>query len=62
MRTLGDSWDNLDWPGYRTGKNKTGQDMDVIAELLAPQTLGPGEQYDTLVITERHDILDTIRW
>jgi hypothetical protein len=61
-RTLGDSWDNLDWPGYRKGKNRDGVDMDVIAELASPQTLGPGERYDTLVITERHDILDTIRW
>ncbi|WAS94998.1 hypothetical protein [Nannocystis punicea] len=62
VRTLGDSWDNLDWPGYRTGKNREGSDMDVIAELAAPQTLGPGELYDTLVITERHDILGTIQW
>lgn len=62
VRTLGDSWDNLDWPGYKFGKNKAGNDMDVIAELLAPQTLGPGELYDTLVITERHDVLGTIQW
>lgn len=62
VRTLGDSWDNLDWPGYKKGKNRDGVDMDVIAELKSPQTLGAGELYDTLVITERHDILDTIRW
>lgn len=62
VRTLGDSWDNLDWPGYKTGKNREGSNMDVIAELKDPQTLGAGERYDTLVITERHDILDTIRW
>lgn len=62
VRTLGDSWDNLDWPGYRSGKNRDGNDMDVIAELASPQTLGPGELYDTLVITERHDILGTIQW
>lgn len=62
VRTLGDSWDNTDWPGYRDGKNKNGDDMDIIAELLSPQTLGPGEQYDTLVITERHDVLGTIQW
>ncbi|MDC0675411.1 hypothetical protein [Nannocystis radixulma] len=62
MRTLGDSWDNLDWPGYKSGKNRDGSDMDVIAELAAPQTLGAGELYDTLVITERHDILGTIQW
>ncbi|MFY0535983.1 hypothetical protein [Nannocystis pusilla] len=62
VRTLGNSWNNLDWPGYKTGKNRDGSDMDVIAELKAPQTLGPGELYDTLVITERHDILGTIQW
>jgi hypothetical protein len=62
VRTLGDSWDNLDWPGYKKGKNRDGVDMDVIAELKSPATLGPGELYDTLVITERHDILDVIRW
>lgn len=62
VRTLGDSWENLDWPGYKLGKNRDGVDMDVIAELKSPATLGPGELYDTLVITERHDILDVIRW
>lgn len=62
VRTLGDSFDNLDWPGYKTGKNRDGYDMDVIAELKSPNTLGAGERYDTLVITERHDILGTIQW
>jgi hypothetical protein len=36
--------------------------MNVITELANPATLGPGEVYDSLVITERHDILDTIMW
>jgi hypothetical protein len=36
--------------------------MNVIEELKSPKTLGPGELYDTLVITERHDILGTIWW
>lgn len=62
VRTLGHSWNNPDWPGYRDGKNKQGEDMDIIAEFLNPQTIGPGERYDTLVITERHDILGTIQW
>ncbi len=61
-RTKGASWDAPDWPGYSKGKNRDGVDMNVIEELLAPKTLGPGELYDTLVITERHDILDTIPW
>lgn len=63
VRTLGDSWNNLDWPGYKKGKNKNGTfDMNVIDELKNPTTLGAGEKYDTLVITERHDVLGTIQW
>ncbi len=62
VRTLGNSWNNLDWPGYKTGKNRNGNNMDVIAELQNPMTLGAGERYDTLIITERHDILGTIQW
>ncbi|MDC3954824.1 hypothetical protein [Polyangium jinanense] len=62
VRTKGGSFDAPDWPGYSTGKNREGSDMNVIEELLSPKTLGPGELYDTLVITERHDILGTIWW
>lgn len=50
------------WPGYRTGKNREGQGMNVIAELKDPKTLDPGDKYDVLLITERHDILGTIEW
>lgn len=45
------------WAGYRQGKNRSGTGMDVLQELRSPQTLPPGERYDTLIITERHDIL-----
>ncbi|MDI1477306.1 hypothetical protein [Polyangium sp. y55x31] len=62
VRTKGGSFDAPGWPGYSTGKNRDGSDMNVIEELLSPKTLGPGELYDTLVITERHDILGTIWW
>ncbi|WP_232379654.1 hypothetical protein [Polyangium fumosum] len=62
VRTKGGSFDAPGWPGYSTGKNREGSDMNVIEELLSPKTLGPGELYDTLVITERHDILGTIWW
>lgn len=50
------------WAGYRTGKNRNGFDMDVISELRNPTTLGAVTRYDALLITERHDILETIRW
>ncbi|MRG95409.1 hypothetical protein GF068_26335 [Polyangium spumosum] len=62
VRTKGGSFDAPGWPGYSTGKNRDGSDMNVIEELLSPKTLGPGELYDTLVITERHDVLGTIWW
>jgi len=51
---------NNDWSGYSKGKNRDTVDMNVITELANPTTLGPNEVYDTLIITERHDIIDTI--
>lgn len=62
VRTKGNDWNAPDWPGYSKGKNRDTVDMNVIEELKSPKTLGPGELYDTLVITERHDILGTIMW
>ena len=62
VRTKGDDPSASTWPGYRTGKNRSGSNMDVPAELLGPQTIGAGERYDTLVLTERHDLLNTIQW
>lgn len=56
------TWGNGGWAGYRQGKNRVGSNMNVVQELLSPQTLGPGERYDTLLITERHDLLGTIEW
>ncbi|MFY0524045.1 hypothetical protein ACN28I_13035 [Archangium gephyra] len=56
------TWGNTGWEGYRQGKNREGYGMNVVQELLSPRTLGPGDQYDTLLITERHDILGTIEW
>ncbi|OJT27459.1 hypothetical protein BO221_05690 [Archangium sp. Cb G35] len=56
------TWGNNGWEGYRGGKNRDGYDMNVVQELLSPRTLGTGDRYDTLLITERHDILGTIEW
>lgn len=53
---------NNTWAGYKTGKNRQGQNMDVIAELQNPATLGNISRYDALLITERHDILNVIKW
>ncbi len=42
------------WRGYRQGRNREGQGMDVLAELQAPRTVaGP---YEVLLVTERHDL------
>jgi hypothetical protein len=54
------TWGEGEWAGYGQGKNRSGTGMDVLQELRSPSTLGPGERYDTLLITERHDILWTL--
>ncbi len=62
VRTKGSSPGSPGWPGYSTGKNRDGSGMNVPAEILAPQTLGAGDRYDTLVVTERHDLLGCVKW
>lgn len=65
IRTRGNS--DSGWTGYSQGKNREGSNMNVLNELRNPQTVG-GARYDTLLITERHDMLgaifyeDTIRY
>lgn len=49
-----------EWTGYLSGKNRYAFDMNIISELANPSTLGANEIYDTLIITERHDIIGTI--
>lgn len=62
VRTSGNQMPPNNWTGYHTGKNRDTFDMDVIAELASPSTIGTNEIYNALLITERHDILDVIRW
>jgi hypothetical protein len=62
VRTRGENGSASGFPGYSQGKNRTGMNMNVVQELRAPRTIGAGERYDTLVITERHDILSVIEW
>jgi|GEM_PF-1004404 len=63
IRTRGSNpLNNADFGGYSLGKNLNGTGMNVINELRNPATLGQGEKYDTLVITERHDLPDSIQW
>jgi len=62
VRTAGMEWNVTSWPGYRGGDNYRGKDLDVISELKSPKTIGKNAKYDTLVITERHDLLNTLLW
>ena len=50
------------WPGYRTGKNRGGNGLDVVSELRNGGTLGGGQRYDSLLITERHDLLSSLQF
>lgn len=50
------------WSGYSTGKNRSGQNLNILNELANPQTIGAGERYTHLVVTDRHDISEVIRW
>lgn len=61
FRTRGGDVNDASFPGYRQGENRNGNNMDIAAELQSPQTLG-GQRYDTLVLTERHDIVNTLVW
>lgn len=56
------TWGSGAWAGYSTGKNRTGQDLNLLDEIADPQTIGAGERYTHLVVTDRHDIPEVIRW
>jgi hypothetical protein len=60
-RTRGGWLDDPSFGGYRQGTNRNGSNMDLVAEFLNPRTIG-GARYDTLVVTERHDIVNTLMW
>ena len=51
---------NAPGAGYRFGRNRNGEGLDVAAELREPRTLKAGDRYDVLVITERHDLPWTV--
>jgi hypothetical protein len=61
-RTSGTVSPPNNWQGYSTGKNRDTFDMDIIAELANPATIGAGNTYDVLIITESHNIIDAIIW
>lgn len=61
-RTRGDDAESRGWAGYRNGKNRNGEGMDVIAELRNPTHVRTGRPYDTLVVAENHGSLGSIIW
>jgi hypothetical protein len=62
VRTRGNDPGAVGYPGYASGKNRAGDHRDLLAELKAPTQLSPGQKYDTLLITERYNPLDTAQW
>jgi hypothetical protein len=61
VRTRGDNPPDDSFPGYRTGRNRGGSGLNISAELTNPQTLG-GQRYDTLLVAERHDLVNVLMW
>ncbi len=63
QRSRGNSTEgSTQYAGYSTGFNRdwsTG--LNIVNELNNPQTLG-GDIYDTLILTERHDMLGSLQW
>lgn len=57
QRTKGENPDAPDWPGFRAGKNRSGDGLNVEAELRRKPAHAPNpDAYDALVVTERHDL------
>ena len=56
QRTKGEMPSASEWPGYRAGINREGAGLNVAEELRQPSRLAAGDNYDVLVVTERHDL------
>ncbi|WP_407155122.1 hypothetical protein [Bradyrhizobium sp. STM 3557] len=56
QRTKGEVASASEWTGYCAGQNREGAGLDVAEELRQPRRLAPGDKYDVLVVTERHDL------
>lgn len=61
-RTRGESSSDPNFSGYSMGKNRSGDNKNLLQELASPTTIGANENYDTLIVTERHDIMAVILW
>lgn len=58
-RTRGGREEPPTWSGYASG---TPDGINLINELRQPTRLPGAERYDTLMITERHDLLGVVQW
>ena len=61
VRTRGNDPNSKDFSGYQLGKNRAGSGMDVLKELRNPNTI-QSNQYDYLLITEGHNLVDALIW
>jgi hypothetical protein len=52
-RTKGRDVESEEFSGYRSGRNRRGEGLDVAKELRGERASAP---YDALVVTERHDL------
>lgn len=53
--------ERIEWSGYRRGRDREGNPVDVLAELRGPH-IGEQRPYDVLIITEGHALLDNVIW
>ncbi len=59
FRTLGNRDMPPNWEGYTFG---TPGGLDLVQEFRNPTQLTPGDRYDTVIITDRHDLLGVVQW
>ena len=61
VRTRGNDPESKEFPGYQLGKNREGSGMEILKELKNHGTI-QSQQYDYLIITERHDLVSVVTW
>lgn len=59
VRTRGGSEEPPTWSGYASG---TPGGLNLINEFRQPTQLAGNDRYDTLIVTDRHDLLGVIQW
>lgn len=59
VRGAGTEPESTGWDGYRQGFNREGENLNVLSELRHPRTVSGGA-YDALLITEEHELLNSL--